>query len=315
MEGLFKIPMTHLSVVVPVFNESSLIKELVNRLIHNIEIITEEFEIILVDDGSDDETWSLIHAEAAKEKRIKGIQLSRNFGQHYAITAGLHGSTGEWTVVMDGDLQDRPEVIPDLYNKAKSGFDIVFVTRQNRPEKLYYKILQKFFYFILKIFSGINFDSRQANFSIINNKVVDAFKSFPENSRFYGSTIMWLGFNRSCILADHGKRYSGKPSYTLRKRIKLAADIILSFSERPLKFAIGFGAIISTVAILGAIWIVYGALNSGYSVTGWSSLMVSIFFSSGSILIVLGIIGIYLGRVFQESKKRPLYIISNRINS
>jgi dolichol-phosphate mannosyltransferase len=307
--------MTHISVVVPLYNESSLIEELIKRVKANIKLITEDFEIILIDDGSQDQTWQLIESEASNETRLKGIKFSRNFGHHYAITAGLHNSKGEWVVVMDGDLQDRPEVIPELYKKAQTGFDVVFVSRKNRPEKLYYRVAQKFFYLILRSLSGIDFDSTQANFSIVSKKVVEAFKIFPENARFYGSTIKWLGFNRSFIYADHGVRHSGRPSYTFRKRIKLASDIILSFSERPLKFAIGFGIIISTIATIGAFWIIYGAIQWGYSVIGWSSLMFSIFFLGGSILIVLGIIGIYLGRVFQESKKRPLYIISNTINS
>jgi glycosyltransferase involved in cell wall biosynthesis len=306
--------MTHLSVVIPVYNESSLIKELVKRVKANVKLITEDFEIVLIDDGSYDQTWEFIESEAIQEKRIKGLKFSRNFGHHYAITAGLHNATGDWVVVMDGDLQDRPEVIPDLYKKAQTGFDVVFVSRKNRPEKLYYRIAQKIFYRILRLLSGIDFDSSQANFSIISKKVVEAFKIFPENARFYGSTIKWLGFNRSSIDADHGVRHSGKPSYTLRKRIKLASDIILSFSERPLKFAIGFGILISTFATIGAFWIIYGKITWGYSVIGWSSLIVSVFFLGGSILVMLGIIGIYLGRVFQESKKRPLYVISSSIN-
>jgi glycosyltransferase involved in cell wall biosynthesis len=306
--------MTHLSVVVPVYNESSLIKELIHQIKSSVKSLTEDFEIILVDDGSQDETWNFIEHEANQEKRIKGIKFSRNFGHHYAITAGLHNSKGEWVVVMDGDLQDRPEVIPDLYNKAQTGFDVVFVSRQNRPERLYYRLAQKIFYWTLRTLSGIDFDSRQANFSIINRKVVEAFKNFPENARFYGSTIKWLGFKRSFILADHGTRHSGKPSYTLKKRIKLASDIILSFSERPLKFAIGLGLLISTISILLALWIVYGTFKWGYTVTGWSSGIVSILFSSGIILTVLGIIGIYLGRIFQEVKGRPLFIISETFN-
>ena len=306
--------MTHLSVVVPVFNEGSIIVELVKRVKTNVKLITDDFEIILVDDGSEDETWEFIGNEARQEKRVKGIKLSRNFGHHYAITAGLHNSSGEWVVVMDGDLQDRPEVIPELYKKSQDGFDVVFVSRQNRPEKLYYRIAQKVFYWTLKSLSGIDFDSRQANFSIINKKVVKAFKDFPENARFYGSTIKWLGFKRSFILADHGTRYSGKPSYTFKKRVKLALDIILSFSERPLKFAIALGLIMSTISIFLALWIVYGTFKWGYSVIGWSSGIVSILFSSGIILTVLGIIGIYLGRIFQEVKGRPLFVISESQN-
>ena len=306
--------MTLLSVVVPVYNESSLIRELIHQIKYSVKVVSEDFEIILVDDGSQDETWNFIENEANHEKRVKGIKFSRNFGHHYAITAGIHHSKGEWVVVMDGDLQDRPEVILDLYNKAKTGFDIVFVSRQNRPEKLYYRVAQKFFYWILRTLSGIDFDSRQANFSIINRKVVEAFKKFPENSRFYGSTIKWLGFKRSFILADHGTRHSGKPSYTLKKRIKLASDIILSFSERPLKFAAGLGLMMSTMSILLALWIVYGTFKWGYSVTGWSSVIVAILFSSGIILTILGIIGIYIGRIFQEVKGRPLFIISETSN-
>jgi glycosyltransferase involved in cell wall biosynthesis len=306
--------MTHLSVVIPVYNESSLIDELVKRVKTNIKLITEDYEIIIVDDGSQDNTWNSIENEAKSESRIKGIKFSRNFGHHYAITAGLHNSDGEWVVVMDGDLQDRPEVISDLYKKVQEGFDVVFVSRQNRPERLYYRMAQKIFYWILRLLSGLDFDSRQANFSIINKKVVEAFKKFPENARFYGSTIKWLGFKRSFILANHGIRHSGKPSYTIRKRFKLASDIILSFSERPLKLAIGFGLLMSSISILLAFWIFYGTFKWGFSVTGWSSVIVSILFSSGIILTVLGLIGIYLGRTFQEVKRRPLFVISESLN-
>jgi dolichol-phosphate mannosyltransferase len=266
-----------------------------------------------VDDGSKDNTWNLIENEAKIEKRIKAIKFSRNFGHHYAITAGLHNSKGEWVVVMDGDLQDRPEVIPDLYKKVQEGFDVVFVSRQNRPEKLYYRIAQKIFYRILKSLSGVDFDSRQANFSIINKKVVEAFEKFPENARFYGSTIKWLGFKRSFILADHGERHSGKPSYTIRKRVKLASDIILSFSERPLRFAIGLGIVMSTLSLFAGLWIIYGSFKWGFAVIGWTSLISTIFFSTGVVLIVLGIVGIYIGEIFNQVKNRPLYIVDKII--
>ena len=306
--------MTKLSVVIPVLNEETLIQELIDRVTLNCEKITNDYEVIVVDDGSLDGTWLKISEASKQNKKIKGLKFSRNFGHHYALTAGLHETIGEWVVVMDGDLQDRPEVIPDLYQESQKGYDVVFVSRKNRPEKIYYRALQKIFYWFLKCLSGLNFDSSQANFSIISRKVVDAFKSFPENARFYGSTIMWLGFKRSKIFADHGKRLSGKPSYTFRKRLRLASDIILSFSERPLKFAIGVGVILSTISIIVATWIIYAAITWGYSVTGWTSLIFSIFFFSGVILVFLGIIGIYLGRVFQEVKKRPLYVVSERLN-
>lgn len=303
-----------LSVVVPLLNEEEIVEELIKRLKISLDGVSEKYEIILVDDGSNDRTWERISLISKIDNRVKGIKLSRNFGHHYAISAGLHNANGEWVVVMDGDLQDRPEVIPELFYKAKEGFDVVFVSRNKRPESIFYKILQKLFYVFLRRLSGIDFDSRQANFSILNHKVVEAFKKFPEYSRFYGSTIKWLGFKRTFIEAEHGKRYSGKPSYTVKKRLNLALDIILSFSDRPLKFAIGLGLALSGLSFLILIWILIGYMSWGFTVIGWPSIIASIFLSSGAILVVLGVIGIYLGRVFNEVKSRPLYLIDDSVN-
>ena len=303
-----------LSVVVPLLNEDEIVVELIKRLKISLDGVSENYEIILVDDGSNDGTWEKISLISKIDNRVKGIKLSRNFGHHYAISAGLHNAHGEWVVVMDGDLQDRPEVIPELFYKAKEGFDVVFVSRNKRPESIFYKILQKLFYVFIRRLSGIDFDSRQANFSILNHKVVEAFKKFPEYSRFYGSTIKWLGFKRTFIEAEHGKRYSGKPSYTIKKRLNLALDIILSFSDRPLKFAIGLGLALSGLSFLILIWILIGYMSWGFTVIGWPSIIASIFLSSGAILVVLGVIGIYLGRVFNEVKSRPLYLIDDSVN-
>lgn len=305
--------MSHLSVVIPVFNESSLIEELVKRVKKNIQIITEDFEIIIVDDGSFDDTWKFIHAESVKEKRFRGIKFSRNFGHHYAITAGLQNSTGDWVVVMDGDLQDRPEVIPDLYNKAQEGYDLVFANRKKRTDSRTYLVFQRFFYLLLNFLTGLEFDHRQANFSIINRKVVEAFKSFSENSRYYMTTIRWLGFKSTSIDAMHDFRFSGKSSYKLNKRIKLAVDIIISFSERPLRFTVGLGLLMSLASVLAGIAIVIKKVTSGFSEIGWAGLMVSIFFTTGIVLMVLGILGIYIGKIFLQVKNRPLYIVSEEI--
>jgi dolichol-phosphate mannosyltransferase len=306
--------MTFISVVAPILNEETLISEFIKRVTVQLNKINSDYEIILIDDGSTDNSWSKIQIAAKEDKKVVGIKLSKNFGHHYAITAGLHNSKGEWVVVMDSDLQDRPEVIPELLDKAQEGFDVVFVSRQQRPESFAYKLGQRLFYASLRFLSGIDFDSKQANFSIINRKVVEAFKKFPENARFYGSTIKWLGFSRASINAAHGLRFSGRPSYTIKKRFTLALDIILSFSDRPLRFAIGLGLLMSVVSVLLSLWIFIGAINWGFSVTGWPSLIVSIFFTSGIILIVLGIIGIYLGRIFREVKARPLYVVSESLN-
>ena len=276
--------------------------------------MTDNFEIIIIDDGSTDSTWKRIEEIGEKNSRLKGIKFSRNFGHHYAITAGIAESSGDWVVVMDGDLQDRPEVIPDLYKKAQEGFDVVFVSRTQRPESLVYRISQKIFYFILRILSGVKFDNTQANFSIISKKVVESFKQFPENARFYGSTVMWLGYDRTSIKASHGTRLGGETSYTLKKRIKLASDIILAFSDRPLKFAIAIGILMSSFSFVMLFYVVWGSLNWGFSSVGWASLMAITLLTGGVILVVLGIIGVYIGSVFQEVKSRPLYLIDKKNN-
>ena len=313
-EGLFSKFMTHLSVVIPVYNESSLIEELVKRVKQNVKYITEDFEIIIVDDGSQDKTWELIKKEALNEKRIKGIKFTRNFGHHFAITAGLHNTSGEWVVVMDGDLQDRPEVIPVLYEEAQAGYEVVFVSRQNRPEKQYYKIAQKIFYLSLKNLSGMDFDSSQANFSIISRKVVEAFRGFPESSRFYGSTIKWLGFSRSSVLADHGTRFSGKPSYTIKKRVKLASDIIISFSDRPLKFAIGVSITNSVFALGFLFWVLLKFFVFDDKNFETSKTLIILILTASLTSMVLGMIGLYLNQIFNQVKNRPLYVIEMAVN-
>ncbi len=304
--------MSYISVVAPIFNESELINEFAKQVTIELEKIHPDYELIFIDDGSTDNSWEIIKELASKEERISGLKFSKNFGHHYAITAGLNNSNGDWTVVMDSDLQDRPQVIPKLVDKALEGYDVVFVSRVNRPESLIYKIMQKIFYSTLNLLSGLKLDSTQANFSILNRKVVDSFKQFPEQARFYGSTVKWLGFKRTSIKAQHGSRFGGRPSYTFKKRLALASDIILSFSDRPLKFAIGLGSGLSLISVLAGSWIFLKSLLSNYEVQGWSSLIISIFFSTGVILIILGINGIYIGKIFNEVKRRPLYVIETK---
>ncbi len=304
--------MTLINVVVPLYREESLVEELHSRVTEALKKISTDYKIILVDDGSDDLTWQKISEISKTDEKVKGLRLSRNFGHHYALTAGLHETDADWIVVMDGDLQDRPEVIPDLWNKAQEGYDVVFVSRMRRPEGLIYRAAQKLFYAGLRRLSGIKFDSTQANFSIVSRKVIDAYKSFGENARFYNSTITWLGFNRASVSAEHGTRHSGRPSYTLRKRFQLAGDIIFSYSDRPLKFSIYLGLFMAAMAFSYLFWVLIGTLTWGFTVEGWSSVMAGIFLTGGMILVVLGITGIYIGRIFREVKNRPLYVIGER---
>ena len=306
--------MVEISIVVPVLNENEVIPELIDRLVVNILKINSNYEIILVDDGSKDNSWSVISRESEKNSKIKGIKLSKNFGHHFAITAGLNHAYGNWVVVMDGDLQDRPEVIPELFKKAQEGFDIVFVSRQNRPEGIAYKFFQKLFYLILRSLTGIHFNSTHANFSIISKKVVHAFNELNDSTRFYLSSIKWLGFNEAEIKANHGTRFAGRPSYTFRKRLNLATDIILSFSNRPLKAAIYLGIIMSATSFCVGLYIGIKGIFFQFKELGWASAMVSIYFMGGTILIVIGILGIYIGQIFQQVKSRPLYVIAELRN-
>ena len=296
------------------YQESGLVKEFSDRVIRELEKISSNYELILIDDGSTDNTWKEIEQITSLNLKVKALRFSRNFGHHYAISAGLIYSNSEWVVVMDSDLQDRPEVLPQLFETAKSGFDIVFVSRTKRTDPMYYRILQKTFYFLLKLFSGIDFDSRQANFSIISNSVVNAFNSFPEHARFYGSTIKWLGFNSTSIEATHGARFSGRPSYTFSKRVNLALDIILSFSNRPLKFAIGLGLLFSSLSFLLFVGTISQISYLDSYLGNLRLLFILQMLLSGILLIVLGITGSYIGRIFNEVKRRPLYVISETIN-
>jgi len=301
-------------VVAPIYNEEGNVLEYVKRTTKVLESISDRYEIILVNDGSRDKSWQIIEEITENNEKIKALNFSKNFGHHYAISAGLKHANANWVVVMDSDLQDRPEVIKDLYDKANEGFDIVFVDRTNRPESKPYIALQRIFYIILKLLSGLNFNYKQANFSIISSKVVESFNAISENTRFYVSTIKWLGFESTSISANHGRRFSGKPSYSISKRFKLAFDIITSFSERPLKIGIVIGLGFSALSLSIFLWIILKYLTTGFSVLGWPSLIASILLLNGITLTVLGIIGVYIGKIYNETKSRPLYIIKNKIN-
>jgi dolichol-phosphate mannosyltransferase len=304
----------NLSVVIPVYNETELIEELIGRTNKVLLEMKISYEILLVDDGSVDDSWSKITSLKARFPNLKSIKFSRNFGHHYAISAGLREVTGDFAVVMDGDLQDRPEVIPKLFQKIHEGFDVVFVARENRPESKLYLLLQRIYYFVLNTLSGLEFNSKYANFSIINRKVIDSFNLLSENTRFYGSSILWLGYKKGEVSAQHGTRFAGKPSYTISKRIRLALDVIIAFSDRPLKFAIYLGITQALVSIIFVVNLVSKYFLGSNSESIQEIILASIFLSTGIIVLILGLIGIYIGRIYRETKMRPLFLISERID-
>jgi polyisoprenyl-phosphate glycosyltransferase len=305
--------MPHISVVAPVFREEGNIAEFCRRVSAEVGTITPDYEIILIEDGGGDNSWAIIREEAAKNPRVKGLKFTRNFGQHYAITAGLDVADGDWTVVMDSDLQDRPEVISDLYAKAQQGYDVVFVARQDRPESALYRFLQHVFYAMFRYLVGSEYDPKHGNFSIISRKVLNDFRVLQENLRFYGGILFWLGYSRASIPAAHGRRYAGRSVYSLGKRIKLAGAIIVAHSDRPLRFSIGLGFAMALLSFLYGLYIVIRAMFWAFAIPGWASLILSIYFVGGMIMVMLGIIGVYVGKMYNETKRRPLYVVAERV--
>jgi dolichol-phosphate mannosyltransferase len=302
--------MAHISVVIPVYKADDCLKELYARLVTALEPITRDFEIVLVEDCGGDRSWELICELSCSDSRVKGMQLSRNFGQHYAITAGLDYCDGDWVVVMDCDLQDRPEEIPVLYAKAQEGFAIVLANRLARQDSLLKRAGSAVFYSIFSYLADFEYDGRAGNFRIVSRKVVESFRLMRENLRFFGGLVEWMGFPTARIDVRHADRFSGKSSYTFRKLWRLAVDTIIAYSDKPLRLSVRLGFAMALLAFLYGGYILWLALAYGSPIMGWSSLIVSLYFIGGIIIANLGIIGVYLGKTYDETKKRPLYLVS-----
>lgn len=303
-----------LSIVSPVYRAEKMVHMLVERIVKSVTTITDNYEIILVNDASPDASWSVIEHECAQDKRVKGINLSRNFGQHYAITAGLHYAQGEWVVVMDCDLQDRPEEIPALYQKALEGYDIVYARRKQRQDKWLKRMTSRAFNYVLNRLSGLNKDKDVANFGIYHQRVIKEYNKIPEQSRSFGSLILYLGFRTAIIDVQHAEREEGTSSYTLVRMLKLAFDVIISNSNKPLRMAVGFGFGMSVLSFLLALYNVVARMVGIISFPGYTTTVFSIWFVGGLMLFVMGVLGLYIGKIFDQVKGRPIYIVRNTIN-
>jgi polyisoprenyl-phosphate glycosyltransferase len=302
--------MPHISVIIPVFKAENCLDVLYSRLTNSLEKITLDYEIIFVEDCGEDASWKMILDLNVSDYRINGIKLSRNFGQHYAITAGLDYCKGDWAIIMDCDLQDQPEEIFKLYQKATEGYDVVLANRGKRNDTFWKRSTSWLFYKIFNYFLELDYNGNVGNFCIISQKVVLNLRQMREQLRFFGGLVNWMGFPKAIVDVKHAERYDGKSTYTLKKLFKLASDCIIAYSDKPLKLAVKLGFIMSTLAFIYGIYILIRALIYSSPVLGWSSLIVSLYFISGIIIAILGIIGIYLGKTFDETKKRPLYIIA-----
>lgn len=306
--------MTHLSIVSPVYRAEKILPALVQRITDAVKPITDEFEIVLVDDFSPDHSWAVIEQLAEDNPRIKGIKLSRNFGQHYAITAGLDHARGEWVVVMDCDLQDRPEEIPLLYQKALQGFDIVLARRIDRKDTLLKRLFSKYFYKILSYLTGSEQDETVANFGIYHQNVVRAIGQMRESIRYFPTMVQWVGFRLAKMEVQHDERFEGKTSYNLKKLLRLATDIILAFSDKPLRLLVKGGLTIATVFFFVAIFYLIKWFRGEILVLGYTSLIISVWLLSGIIIATLGVVGLYVGKIFEGVKNRPIYLIEKKLN-
>ncbi|RSL34767.1 glycosyltransferase [Salibacterium salarium] len=303
----------HLSVVTPVYGCGECLIQLYNRLKETLENITRNFEIIMVEDCSPDQSWSVIQQLTNKDSRVKGMKLAKNFGQHVAITAGLDEAKGDWVVVMDCDLQDQPEEIAKLYEKTAEGFDVVFARRQVRHDTFIKRWESKLYYKVYDYFTENTSDPAIANFSISSRKVIQNFQQLREQNRNFPLFIKWMGFDTATVNVEHQERVSGKSSYNLSKLMNLAIDGIVSQSNKPLRLSIKFGFLLSFGALIYGLYLMYQYFFMFEPLPGWTSLMVSIYFVGGLIFANLGVLGLYMGKVFNEVKDRPLYIVQESV--
>jgi glycosyltransferase involved in cell wall biosynthesis len=304
----------HISVVAPAYKCAGCIEELYRRLVPVLSGISPDYEIIFVDDGSPDRDWEVISSLCAKDPRVRGIQLSRNYGQQFATTAGMDASYGDWVIVMDCDLQDTPEEIPKLYDKAMGGNDIVFARRVSRSDSLYRRFVSNFFILFYNWLGDIEFDNSIANFSICSRRVIESVCKFRERNRSFPLFVFEVGFRRATIDVVHGSRYEGESSYNFSKLIDLAIQCILARSNKPLRLSIRFGFMLSILSLVFGGVILFRYLFNEIGVPGWTTLALLISFLGGLGFANLGILGLYLGRVFDEVKNRPLYFVQNALN-
>lgn len=304
----------HLSVVVPTYCCHDCLDELHRRLVASLSTISPEFEIVIVNDGSPKADWQVLRRIAERDARVKALSLSRNFGQHYAIAAGLDHAEGDWVVVMDCDLQDAPEEIPRLYQRAQEGFDVVFARRLRKRFSWFKRLTSWAFSRFLGFLMGAQLDSSVANFSIISRQVVLNLRTIKERNRTYALFVRWLGFEAGFIDVEHRDRFAGETTYSLGKMVALATEAVISQSDKPLRLSIQFGAAVSAFAFAYGVYQLVRTLVWGIAVPGWTSVIVSLYFLGGLLFVNLGVVGLYVGKIFDETRRRPLYVVGRTVN-
>lgn len=303
------------SIVVPVFNEEDNLEYLYKRLTKIMESVVTEYEIIFVDDNSKDKSLEILESLNQKDSRVKIIKFSRNFGHQAAITAGLDYAQGDGVIMMDADLQDPPEVIPLLIRKHEEGYDIVYTEREVRKgETIFKRWTASLFYRIMKCLTDIEIPLDSGDFRLISKRVLNSLKGMHEKNRFLRGLISWVGYKQIGIKYQRDARYAGKTKFTFKKMLEFAIDAVSSFSHIPLRIATLSGFVVSFISCFLLLWVVFTYIKyAGGPVPGWASLMVCVLFIGGVQLIAIGIIGEYLGRIYDEVKNRPMYILDKTI--
>ncbi len=302
-----------ISVVIPVYGCRAALPELHRRLTEALKQITESYEIILVNDGCPQNSWEVIREICGRDSHVAGLELSRNFGQMKALLAGLDYSTGDWVVVMDCDLQDRPEEIPNLYRKAQEGYDYVIASRKSRRDSGLKKFFSGCFYSLYSYMTGVKFDPSLCGFSICSRKVIDEYCGMRELHRAFTMYLLWMGYHWTTVSVDHDERYEGKSGYSFRKKMRMATEVITSQSDKLLRLVTRMGIAIALLAFLLIIVsvVLYFTLDTQ---PGYTSTIAMIMLMGGLTIMAVGIAGLYIGNIFMEVKQRPLYIVRTILN-
>ena len=302
-----------LSVVIPVYGCRKALPELHRRITDSVRVLTDDYEIILVNDCCPQNSWEIIEQICLSDHHVKGIELSRNFGQMKAILAGLDVASGDWVVVMDCDLQDRPEEIPNLYEKAMEGFDLVFARRKNRKDNPLKVLLANAFYKLYEYATDGSYDGAVCNFSIVRKDVIDNYCKMREYHRGYVMYLKWLGYRQAVIDVEHDQRFEGKSSYSFKKRMDMAWELLTSQSDKILKLFTKAGFLMSVISFLIIVGLIVYKFSANVSI-GWTSVVAAIFLTGGMIIMVIGVVGMYVGNIFMQTKNRPLYVIRQILN-
>jgi len=308
-----------LTLVIPIFNEEEVIAELARRLrgvIQTWESFIDSWEVVFINDGSRDQSLAQLKALAASEPRFRVISLARNFGHQMAITAGLDRAAGEAVVIMDADLQDPPEVVAEMLRRWREGYDVVYGVRRTRHgETFFKKFTAALFYRLLRsMLGGISIPVDAGDFRLLSRPVVLAIRALRERHRFVRGIVSWVGFRQIAVYYDRPARFAGETKYPLRKMLRFAADGIASFSIVPLRFATWLGVVSGLAAMLTAAWAVYQKFYGSGTVTGWTTIMIAVALGASAQLLMTGVLGEYVGRIYEEVKRRPLYITAEEIN-